>query len=74
MSTISLFAYSQYLLFSMYCACLYLAAVAEGFAPTAAANLYCHGDAGQQSTPHGDLRGTHEMMVYAAILLAPLLG
>jgi hypothetical protein len=24
----------------MYCACLYLAAVAERFAPTAAANLY----------------------------------
>ncbi len=72
-STISLFAYSQYLLFSMYCACLYLAAVAERFAPTAAANLYCHSDAGQQSTPHGDLIGTHEMMVYAAILLAPLL-
>lgn len=51
-----------------------LAMVAESFAPAAAVNLYCHSDAVQQPTPPGDLRETHEMMVYAVILLAPCLA
>lgn len=53
---------------------MYLAMVAEWFAPAAAVNLYCHSDAVRQPTPPGDLRGTHEMMIYAAILLAPCLA
>jgi hypothetical protein len=53
---------------------MYLAMVAERFAPAAAVNLYCQSDAVQQPTPPGDLRGTHEMMIYAAILLAPCLA